>query len=230
MVNILWLPSARFVILRYVSVSIKPGVSSGHVFTDQPPESVRLRFAFLQQLNNHLETFFLPLVDLRPSATFSRSTAALLSKLRSIIFYDSKINFLNRILNATAKRKPDQAAPEITLDPLEGIGGRRQWRIIWFLKLGIWTWNEKWHVLKGPPPPLFFLSLFFFEVGPLFAGFALLQYVWTLEVQTDGEICQKCPVLKQTLSEEMITGVFCGTVVLFPLWVYFNCRCFTLSY
>ncbi|KAL8604631.1 hypothetical protein ACOMHN_013411 [Nucella lapillus] len=89
---------------------------------NQPPESVRLRFAFLQQLNNHLETFFLPLVDLRPAATFSRTTAALLSKLRGVIFYDSKTNFLNRILNATAKRKPDQAAPEITLDPLGEIG------------------------------------------------------------------------------------------------------------
>ena len=110
--------------VSYIGKGMKSGTSSDCVFADQPPESVRLRFAFLQQLNNHLETFFLPLVDLRPATTFSRSTAALLSKLRSIIFYDSKINFLNRILNATAKRKPDHAAPEITLDPLESIGGK----------------------------------------------------------------------------------------------------------
>ncbi|KAK7087914.1 probable E3 ubiquitin-protein ligase HECTD4 isoform X2 [Littorina saxatilis] len=89
---------------------------------NQPPESLRFRFAFVQQLNNQLETFFLPLVDLRPSATLSHTTAALLSRLRSIIFFDSKANFQNRILNATTKRKPDQAAPEITLDPLESIG------------------------------------------------------------------------------------------------------------
>jgi E3 ubiquitin-protein ligase HECTD4 len=30
----------------------------------------------------------------------------------------------NRILNATAQRKPDQAAPEIVLDPLETLGGQ----------------------------------------------------------------------------------------------------------
>nr|KAG5713128.1 hypothetical protein BaRGS_007655 [Batillaria attramentaria] len=93
---------------------------------NQPPESIRLRFAFLQNLNNILETFFLPLVDLRPAAVFSRSTASVLSKLRAIIFFDSKSNFINRILNATAKRKPDQAAPEITLDPLESIGVDRR--------------------------------------------------------------------------------------------------------
>ncbi|CAG5121382.1 unnamed protein product, partial [Candidula unifasciata] len=87
-----------------------------------PIESLRLRFAFLQELNNVLETMFLPLVDLRPASVYSRSTAFVLSQLRCVIFYDSKVNFLNRILNASAKRKPDQAAPEITLNPLETIG------------------------------------------------------------------------------------------------------------
>ena len=85
---------------------------------------MRLRFAFLQSLNNTLESFFLPLVDLRPAETYSRSTAALLAKVRGLIFYDTKCNLANRVLNATAKRKPDQAAPEITLDPLEVIGGK----------------------------------------------------------------------------------------------------------
>ncbi|XP_025090246.1 probable E3 ubiquitin-protein ligase HECTD4 isoform X2 [Pomacea canaliculata] len=93
---------------------------------NQPPESIRLRFAVLQSLNNSLQSFFLPMVDLRPAVTFSRSTAALISKLRGILYYDSKCGFLNRILNATAKRKPDQAAPEITLDPLENIGVDRR--------------------------------------------------------------------------------------------------------
>ena len=50
--------------------------------------------------------------------------AALLAKVRGLIFYDTKCNLANRVLNATAKRKPDQAAPEITLDPLEVIGGK----------------------------------------------------------------------------------------------------------
>ncbi|XP_063396384.1 probable E3 ubiquitin-protein ligase HECTD4 [Mytilus trossulus] len=88
-----------------------------------PVESVRLRFAFLQSLNNTLETIFLPMVDLRPAKTYNRSTASALSKIRGLIFYDSKVNFVNRIMNATAKRKPDQAAPEVTLDPLENLSG-----------------------------------------------------------------------------------------------------------
>ncbi|KAK3804042.1 hypothetical protein RRG08_062412 [Elysia crispata] len=87
-----------------------------------PVESVRLRLAFLQQLNNYLETAFLPLVDLRPARLYSRSSAFVLSQIRWVIFYDSKINFFNRVLNASTKRKPDQAAPEITLNPLESIG------------------------------------------------------------------------------------------------------------
>lgn len=62
-------------------------------------------------------------MDLRPAKTYSRSTAALLSKVRGIIFFDIKVNLMNRVLNATTKRKPDQAAPEISLDPLETIGG-----------------------------------------------------------------------------------------------------------
>jgi E3 ubiquitin-protein ligase HECTD4 len=80
-----------------------------------------LRFALLQSLNNTLETFFLPLVDLRATPTYNRSSAALLSQLRGLIFYDTKVNLMNRILNATELRKSDQAAPEITLDPLETI-------------------------------------------------------------------------------------------------------------
>ncbi|KAK6968629.1 E3 ubiquitin-protein ligase HECTD4 [Biomphalaria glabrata] len=87
-----------------------------------PVESIRLRFAFLQDLNNSLETSFLPLIDLRPANVYSRSTAFVLSQLRSLVFYNTKVNFINRILNASAKRKPDQAAPEITLNPLESIG------------------------------------------------------------------------------------------------------------
>ncbi|XP_055958013.1 probable E3 ubiquitin-protein ligase HECTD4 [Patella vulgata] len=92
-----------------------------------PLESIRLRFALLQKINVHLESFFLPLVDLRPYSTFSRSTAHVISKIRNIIFYDLKNNLVNRILNATALRKPDQAAPEITLDPLETIGGEKKY-------------------------------------------------------------------------------------------------------
>lgn len=99
-----------------------------------PLESIRLRFALLQSLNNTLETFYLPLVDLRPAQIYNRSTAALLSMLRGLVFYDTKINLMNRVLNATEQRKPDQAAPEITLDPLETILSKKYIdNIFWYL-------------------------------------------------------------------------------------------------
>ena len=93
-----------------------------------PTESMRLRFALLQSLNSTLETFFLPLVDLRPtfSSSCSQSVAALLSEARGLVFFDTKMMLLKRVLNATAQRRPDQAAPEITLDPLDGVAGRWQ--------------------------------------------------------------------------------------------------------
>lgn len=91
-----------------------------------PVESLRLQFSLLQSLNNSLETFFMPLVDLRPAirAIHSHSTAALMANARGLVFYDTKVVLMNRILNATAQRKPDQAAPEITLDPLENVTGK----------------------------------------------------------------------------------------------------------
>ena len=47
-----------------------------------------------------------------------------MSRARAIMFYDTKSVLVDRIVNATAQRKPDQAAPEITLDPLENVGGK----------------------------------------------------------------------------------------------------------
>lgn len=41
-----------------------------------------------------------------------------------LIFYDTKVTVMNRVLNATAQRTADHAAPEITLDPLEIVGGK----------------------------------------------------------------------------------------------------------
>ncbi|MEQ2171889.1 putative E3 ubiquitin-protein ligase HTD4, partial [Goodea atripinnis] len=41
-----------------------------------------------------------------------------------LIFYDTKVTVMNRVLNATVQRTADHAAPEITLDPLEIVGGR----------------------------------------------------------------------------------------------------------
>ncbi|KAI1901157.1 hypothetical protein AGOR_G00057300 [Albula goreensis] len=88
-----------------------------------PVESLRLRFALLQSLNNTLETFFLPLVELRQTHTYQNSIAALLCEAKGLIFYDTKVTVMNRVLNATVQRTADHAAPEITLDPLEIVGG-----------------------------------------------------------------------------------------------------------
>ncbi|XP_028827058.1 probable E3 ubiquitin-protein ligase HECTD4 isoform X2 [Denticeps clupeoides] len=88
-----------------------------------PIESLRLRFALLQSLNNTLESFFLPLVELRPTHTYQNSIAALFSEAKGLVFYDTKVTVMNRVLNATAQRTADHAAPEITLDPLEIVGG-----------------------------------------------------------------------------------------------------------
>lgn len=48
------------------------------VCVDVPVENLRLRFALLQSLNNTLESFFLPLVELRQTHTYQNSIAALL--------------------------------------------------------------------------------------------------------------------------------------------------------
>ncbi|XP_030886513.1 probable E3 ubiquitin-protein ligase HECTD4 [Leptonychotes weddellii] len=88
-----------------------------------PIESLRLRFALLQSLNTTLETFFLPLVELRPTPVYAHSIAALLKEAKGLIFYDTKVTVMNRVLNATVQRTADHAAPEITLDPLEIVGG-----------------------------------------------------------------------------------------------------------
>uniref|UniRef100_A0A7M4G0X9 HECT domain E3 ubiquitin protein ligase 4 n=1 Tax=Crocodylus porosus TaxID=8502 RepID=A0A7M4G0X9_CROPO len=88
-----------------------------------PIESLRLRFALLQSLNTTLETFFLPLVELRQTEMYTNSIAALLQEAKGLIFYDTKVTVMNRVLNATVQRTADHAAPEITLDPLEIVGG-----------------------------------------------------------------------------------------------------------
>lgn len=50
--------------------------------TDVPSESLRLRFALLQSLNTTLETFFLPLVELRQTPMYAHSIAALLKEAK----------------------------------------------------------------------------------------------------------------------------------------------------
>ncbi|XP_071946536.1 probable E3 ubiquitin-protein ligase HECTD4 isoform X2 [Antedon mediterranea] len=85
-------------------------------------EALILRFALLQNLNNQIESSLLPFVDLRPAKTFNLSSAAVLEQSRGLLFYDTKDKLFNVILDSTAQRSVDHAAPEITLDPLEVLG------------------------------------------------------------------------------------------------------------
>ncbi|XP_062874264.1 probable E3 ubiquitin-protein ligase HECTD4 isoform X2 [Trichomycterus rosablanca] len=138
-----WTLEMDFALVRYVNrlcrhLAITPARLHPHeVFLDQsdaadprvscllsvPVESLRLRFALLQSLNNNLENFFLPLVELRQTQTYQNSIAALLSDAKGLIYYDTKVAVMNRMLNATVQRTADHAAPEITLDPLQLVGG-----------------------------------------------------------------------------------------------------------
>uniref|UniRef100_A0A8D1WY95 HECT domain-containing protein n=1 Tax=Sus scrofa TaxID=9823 RepID=A0A8D1WY95_PIG len=52
---------------------------------NMPIESLRLRFALLQSLNTTLETFFLPLVELRQTPMYTHSIAALLQEAKGEI-------------------------------------------------------------------------------------------------------------------------------------------------
>lgn len=80
-------------------------------------EDIRAMFLALRWLNKQTLSI-LPLLDLRTSLADS---GALLQQLSPILFYDTKITFLHRVINASAQRPPDQAPPEIKLNPLEVI-------------------------------------------------------------------------------------------------------------
>ena len=74
-------------------------------------------FLALRWLNKQTLSI-LPLLDLRTSAVDSHNLFQLISP---ILFYDAKITFLHRVINASAQRPPDQAPPEVKLNPLEVI-------------------------------------------------------------------------------------------------------------
>lgn len=86
--------------------SLSPGLSL---------EDIRALFLALRWLNKEALSI-LPLLDLR-----STDAHTLLQQISPILFYDTKITFLHRVINASAQRPPDQAPPEIKLNPLEVI-------------------------------------------------------------------------------------------------------------
>ena len=93
--------------------------SSYSLLVSVPVISFRLRLAALYEVNSMVfdEIFMFDLHHLY----HHNSIAALLSSARRLLFYDSKIDWLNTILNESAQRT-SPTGPEITLDPLQSMG------------------------------------------------------------------------------------------------------------
>ena len=91
--------------------------SQTHSLSGLSLEDIRALFLAVRWLNKQTLSI-LPLLDLRTSPT---DPGSLFQKLSPILFYDTKITFLHRVINASAQRPPDQAPPEIKLNPLEVI-------------------------------------------------------------------------------------------------------------
>ena len=70
--------------------------------------------------------------SLNGSNLFPPSPLLLTSFDTGLIFYDTKVTVMNRVLNATVQRTADHAAPEITLDPLEIVGGKHSFHVYFF--------------------------------------------------------------------------------------------------
>ena len=75
-------------------------------------------FVGLKWINTQLVSV-LPLIDLRSQA--KGSLGHLVHSLCPYLFYDTKITFLNRLLNASAHRPEGHAPREVKLNPLEVI-------------------------------------------------------------------------------------------------------------
>ena len=75
-------------------------------------------FVGLKWINTQLVSV-LPLIDLRSED--KGSLGHLVHSLCPYLFYDTKITFLNRLLNASAHRPEGHAPREVKLNPLEVI-------------------------------------------------------------------------------------------------------------
>lgn len=85
--------------------------------------SIQSRFAFLKGVNEAVESLVLSMADLRVTNTHLHSTGALLKKASGLMFYDTKMAFLNRALDQSSQRNSANSSPEISLDPLETLEG-----------------------------------------------------------------------------------------------------------
>ena len=101
-------------------------------FSEFSRRSIGSRFVLHKYLNQFIQRLVLPAVDLRVSRTHSLSTASLLTSAKDLLFRNTKISELNRVLDLSAQRSADDPSPEISLDPLESIEGKY---IVLILKL-----------------------------------------------------------------------------------------------
>ena len=90
------------------------------LLSNVPLWSVRFRLGMFVILNNYLMKI-LPCLDLHHVNT-PDSVANLLAATRFIMFFDSKVEWFNGLLNDSAQRKVSAGAPEVSFDPLQSIG------------------------------------------------------------------------------------------------------------
>ena len=87
--------------------------------------SIGSRFILHKHLNQCIQRLVLPLVDLRVATSHSLSIAKLLASSEHLLFRNTKVSELNRVLDLSAHRTADEPSPEVSLDPLETLEGEK---------------------------------------------------------------------------------------------------------
>jgi hypothetical protein len=87
---------------------------------DIPTANVRSRFSLIQSINENIESL-LDLTDFRPDED-PTSNASVIGRAKSLIFFDVKSKYLDKVLNATCTANPELPAPTILVNPVEAIG------------------------------------------------------------------------------------------------------------
>jgi len=84
------------------------------------PEELQMRFSILKFVNQKVGCL-IRLCDLRPDND-EFSVASILSASKSMLFFDTKSQLYDAIINANSTCVIDQAPPTVVVDPVEGIG------------------------------------------------------------------------------------------------------------
>lgn len=90
------------------------------ILHDVSPEELKMRFLILKVINQKVRTL-IRLCDFRPDDD-EFSVASILSSSQSMLFFDTKSQLLDEIVNANSTPVVDQAPPTVVVDPVEGIG------------------------------------------------------------------------------------------------------------